>query len=360
MNYSLFFRRRVLKALLSLPDAGLRFFCGGGVVHREGYTLAAALQFLWLSFLRDDDRARLTPGGRDVEICREEWRDIAALCHTGSERGVQVIPVSSLGGLLGGQASGLVPAEGLIFRPTQPDPAMPLLVFFHEGGGCYGGPELSRAFCVQFARLTGSVIYAPAYRLSPENRFPAALDDAHAAFDYALSHADVLGAGESGVSVGGAGLGGSLAARLSLDLKRAFKPGPVAQLLISPWLDFSDEHLLHSAFANLWPYTAQHIDSLFKAYAGAGFSMKDPRLSPGLDGVRVGQPKTLIACGALDLLAPQSEALAKALIEAHVPTTLRRYDGLSHGFSLFCDLVPQAGTAVHDMARLWRRMILNP
>lgn len=350
----IFFLRLALLILLSLPDALLRFLSGGGVIHRAGRTLVAPVQFLWQTWFRNPDhQVLLSLNDRPVELVRGEWRRLAESLSFPDSR-VRTLRTEQMGS----RFSGIVPGGGLVFQPVRPDPAMPLLVFFHEGGGMFGGPELSRAFCTRLSLMTGAKIFVPAYRLSPENRFPCALEDAHAALSFARENLQAFGV--SDIAVGGAALGGNLAARISLDLKREFKPLPVAQLLISPWLDLSDDRLGRSPFADIWPITAADMDAQIRAYAGAGVSLKDPRLSPLQDTVLLGQPRTLIACGGLDLTCDQAEAYALRLKAARVRTVMRRYDNLPHGFGLFAQMVPEAQTTVDDLARHWRRLILSP
>lgn len=356
-------RRLILNQVLSLPPALLRLLSGGGVVHIDGRTLDTQIQFLWLTYLRAQGRETLSLSGKPIEQAREEWREAQSLLSA-RRQGWPVTPrvridILDANSPLSGALSGLMPMGGILIRPVTPNPALPLLLFFHEGAGVLGDGNLSLNFCALLAEAARCPIYIPHYRLAPENRFPAALDDARLCYDWAVENAEKLGAFNGEVAVGGASVGGSLAARLCLDLKREFKPLPRAQMLISPLLDMADDSLAKGPYADVWPVRAQDIEAATRAYAGAGVDLKDQRLSPLYEKVIVGQPRTLIACGGLDPVAHQAEAYVKRLIEARTDLTFRRYDTLPHAFGLFAEAVTAAKEATLDIAGEWVKLLVR-
>lgn len=351
---SSFLRLWALRQVLSLPPACLRFFAGGGVVYDNGRTLDPQMQFLWRSWFAGTASQPLSLTGKSLEQARQEWQEMAAFLGTPPSARVRM---EEIGTETVGSPYGPSPMRGLLIRPLAVAADAPLLVFFHQGGGVLGGPELSRAFCAQFAHEARCPVFIPEYRLAPLHRFPAAYEDARAAVDWAQSNAFRLGAASGEVAVGGALIGASLAARLCLDLRRDFKPLPVAQLLLTPLLDLADPGIRSGAGTGQWPLASADLDIMISHYAGAGVDPADPRVSPVHEGVLVGQPRTLIVSAGLDPLAPQAEAFAKRLLAARVRTLYRRYDTLPLGFDLFAGLVTDATDAVAEMAALWNEML---
>ncbi|OYW82385.1 MAG: lipase, partial [Asticcacaulis sp. 32-58-5] len=166
-------RRLFLKRVLSLPPAVLRFLSGGSVVHVDGRTLDSQIQFLWRTYLNGSQPTPLAISGNTLEAARLEWQEAAALMCAPLDGRVRVEPV-------GPSTQITAPVSGQLIRPSTIAPDAPLIVFFHDGGGVLGGSELSKSFATLLAAETKSPIYLPDYRLAPEHRFPAALDDAQA------------------------------------------------------------------------------------------------------------------------------------------------------------------------------------
>lgn len=335
----------LLKQVLSLPSAVLRFFSGGGVVYNEGRTLDTQVQFLWRSYFAAEGKVPLGLTGNSLERARQEWIDTATLFGVPGQARVKVEDTMNEA------------VKGLLIRPAAISADAPLLVFFHQGGGVLGGPELSKAFCAVLATEARCPIFIPEYRLAPVNRFPAALDDAKVALEWAQANAMRFGARSGEVAIGGALIGANLAARICLDLKRDFKPLPVAQLLLTPLLDLADPSLKDGVETGLWPLTAADIATMIGHYAGAGTDLTDPRISPAQESLIIGQPRTLVVSAGLDPLAGQTEAFVKRLITARTRTVYRRYDTLPLGFDLFTGVVDAAFEATQDIARLWVELL---
>jgi acetyl esterase len=344
-------RRILLSVLLRLPSALLRFASGGGIVHIEGRTLDVQIQYLWLGWIKSIDLPSLSFKDRPLSEVRQAWVATADYLKPFKPLKVRTQSVASSDDGVG----------GILIRPIKLDQDTPLLVFFHDGGGVLGGPELSLSFASLLSEALGAIIYLPAYRLAPENRFPAALDDAHKSFDWALGHAQELGVTLGKVSVGGQMIGAALAASLCLDRLQAGKSLPCAQLLISPWVQLADETLGQSPYAPMWPLAYEDLDLILKTYVGADSDWRDPRLSPfealGEAHAVKGLPKALIVNGGLDLLAGQGQAYALKLMAADTQVIYRRYDNLPLGFGLFCGVVETARLACVDIAKHYQALL---
>ena len=340
----------LLKRCLTLPPAVLRFLAGGGVVHNQGRTLDAQIQFLWRGlFTNPAGRTRLSLAGKSLESARAEWQEMTTLFGAPDDIRVRFETIPAEGSSPG----------GLLIRPAHVSEDAPLLVFFHQGGGVIGGPDLNKAFCALLAHEAHCPVFLPDYRLAPLNRFPAALEDARAAYDWAEANAARLGAKSGQVAIGGSLIGANLATRICLDLKRDFKPLPAGQLLITPLVDLADPTIKANGTLVLWPLTVADLDLMISHYAGAGTDLTDPRISPALEKLIIGQPRTFIVSAGLDPLATQGEAFARRLIAARNVTLYRRYDTLPLGFDLFAAVVDEARSAVKDIAENWVDLLRN-
>lgn len=336
-------RRLLLRRVLTLPFAVLRFLSGGGVVHIDGRTLDTQITFLWKAFFaRQDHRTPLSLVGTSVEGAREDWRDAAALMNPGADIRVKIE-----------EAGNGTAISGQLVRPAQIDHDAPLLVFFHDGGGVLGGTELSLAFASLMAQEARCPVFLPRLRSAPENRFPAGYQDARVAWAWAQDNLSQLGATSNMAAVGGAGIGGGMAARLCIDLLTEGKPLPVAQLLVSPLLDFSDTGLKTSPYAQSWPLSAVDLGIIIGHYAGAGTALSDPALSPLCGKLPAGLPPALIASGGIDPLSIQAERFARRLMEGKIRVVYRLYDTLPIAFGLFAGVADHATQAVQDIATLW-------
>ena len=350
----------LLRRILSFPSALIRFFAGGGVVYSAGQTLDPQIQFLWRTWFapaESSGRMPLALDGKSLDRAREEWRDIAGFLSVPGPARVRIETLGDPAVPAGSASAGIAPVGGLLIKPFDIAPDAPVLVFFPQGGGVLGGPELSRAFCTVFAVEARCPVFIPTLRQAPEARFPAALDDARLALDWSLGNAARLGSKSGEVAIGGVLTGAALAARLCLDLRRDVKPMPVAQLLVTPLVDLSDTGIAASPYAHLWPLSAGDIGLIISYYAGAGVDLADPQPSPGLDPTLAGQPRTFIVSAGLDPLAAQGEALARRLLDARTPAVYRRYDTLPLGFDLFAGTVDAARAATADMARTWVELL---
>lgn len=335
---SSFLRLWLLKRILTLPAAMLRFLSGGGVVHADGRTLDPQVQFLWRGYFGGEAH-RLSLAGKTPEQARQDWADTITLLANPSRARVRIEEVAS------------ETVRGLHVLPAVIAADAPLLVFFPHG--VLGGAALSRAFCAAFAHEARCPVFIPDPRQAPLHRFPAAYDDARDAFAWAQANARRLGARGDRVAVGGVLSGGGLAARLCIDLKRDFKAMPAGQLLITPLVDLSDARLKTAATGQAWPLTAGDIEALIGHYAGAGTDPTDSRISPALEKHLIGQPRTLVVSAGFDPLAAQGEAFVRRLIAARTPAAYRRYDTLPLGFDVLPGVVDAAYAAIQDMAGLW-------
>ena len=270
-----------------------------------------------------EDRIR----GRVTEQTIDERR--AATREASAIAAGPAIPVGDVRDLTVEGAEG--PLRARHYVPAGGGADRPLLVFFHGGGWVVGDLDSHDQPCRLLARYADVHVLSIDYRLAPEHLFPAAVDDAVAAFAWAVAHATELGADASRIAVGGDSAGGNLAAVVAQVTRDTGVTQPGVQLLLYPGADASLERPSKSLFADGYFLTRAEMDWYLDTYA-PGIDRHDARLSPLLSSSLEGLAPALVTTAALDPLRDEGEAYAAALREAGVPVVLRRAPGLVHAY----------------------------
>lgn len=334
-------QRMVVRKLLSLPIPMLRLMSGGGVVYLGGRTLDPRLQYL----------AAQARGAAPMEtLSPEEARRASASALDAMsgdlEPGVRIEPLTIPG------PGGDIPAR--LYRPDNQDDQTPVMIFAHMGGGVIGDLETCHAFCSILAKTSRGPVISVDYRLAPEHRFPAGLEDVLAAYRFGRDNAARFGAPEGRAAIGGDSMGGNFAAVICQELKRLGEPQPALQLLIYPCVDVACESASMTTYAEAFPLTRAMMDWFVGHYMGPGDSPAAPRLSPLRSPDVSGLAPAVVVTAGFDPLLDQGEAYARRLKEAHVPVAYRCYDSLAHGFTAFTGAVPAADIAAREVAGLVR------
>ena len=327
------------RALGLLPEAAAQRLAGAPVV-TDGQRLDPHVQLL----------LRLEPGAMSAAAFRADpvaarhrlRRDVLAL-DAGRTR------VGSVEDLTVDGAAG--PLRARLYRPA--GAAAALVVFFHGGGYVEGDLDTHDALCRLLCRQAGHAVLSVDYRLAPEHPFPAAADDALAAFRWAQAAGLAADVTAGPVCVGGDSAGGQLAAVVA-QMARGDRP-PAAQLLIYPATDTpTDRPSRHLFDGYLLP---DDIRAAFFELYSAGADAADPRLSPGLAARLDGLAPALVVTAGFDVLRDEGEAYAHALCDAGVPVRLFRAASLPHGFMTLTAAVPAARRETVAAARQWRRFV---
>jgi acetyl esterase/lipase len=334
-------QRLALKGALSLPRPVLRLLSGGGVVYRGGRTLDPRFQFL-------ASQARALPSM--TTITPQEGR----LAHTQMLKAIEgrLDPGVALEALTLETEAG--PLDARAYRPAEPDPAAPILVFAHMGGGVIGDLDTSHVFCGILASVARCPVLSVDYRLAPEDRFPAALDDVLAAYRWAKDNAGRFGAPSGEAAIGGDSMGANFAAVICQELRRHGEPQPALQLLVYPAVDVASETPSMTTYADAYPLSRELMAWFMGHYMGPGDDPTDPRLSPIKAKDLSCLARAVIATAGFDPLVDQGETYARRLGAAGTPVVYRCYDNLAHGFCAFTGLVPAADAACREIARLVR------
>ena len=233
--------------------------------------------------------------------------------------------------------------------------ALPLLVWLHGGGWVTGDLDSHDATCRALANASGCKIIAVDYRLAPEHKFPAGLDDCYAAVAWFAARGDELGIDPRRIAIAGDSAGGNLAAAVALMARHRGGPAIAFQLLVYPvthhafdtpsYRQYGDGYLL-SEEGMRWNWAHYLPD----AAAGSN-PLASPLLAPDLRGL----PPALVIVAECDPLCDESEAYAKRLADAGVAVECRRYDGMLHAFFTLGQVFDDGKAAVaHAGARLRR------
>ncbi len=331
----------ILKAVLALPTPILRLLSGGGVVFQGGRTLDPRLQFLANAGRSLPPLSSLTP-----EAARAGTAQALATTAGPRESGVRIEALSIDG------PAGPIPLRA--YQPPLLDDAAPLMVFAHFGGGVIGDLDTCDAFCSILAKLAHCAVVSVDYRLAPEHRFPAGLEDVLAAYRWARDNAARFGAPAGKVAIGGDSMGGNFAAVLAQEMKRCGEPQPALQLLIYPAVDAASETQSMTTYADAYPLSRASMEWFVGHYLGADADPTDPRASPIRSDDLSGLAPALVITAGFDPLVDQGEAYAKRLRDAGVPVVYRCYDSLAHAFTAFTGVVPAADVACREIAGLVR------
>jgi len=225
---------------------------------------------------------------------------------------------------------------------------LPVLLYLHGGGFTIGDLETHDSLCRQLALRSGAAVLALDYRLAPEHRFPAAVDDAWAALAWLHDQAGSLGLDGSRLAVGGDSAGGTLAAATAFFARDRGLPLAL-QLLITPGTGARADTPSHRLFANGFLLDAASIAWFFDHYIDHA-RRHDWRFAPLEAEDHAGLAPACVVLAECDPLVDEGVAYADALRAAGVPVQLELYRGVTHDFIKMGRHIPEAITALDACA----------
>ena len=245
------------------------------------------------------------------------------------------------------------PAGDILARVYTPEGTSPLpvLVYFHGGGWVIANLDVYEPSCRALANAAGCIIVSVAYRQAPENKFPAAVDDAFAALQWVMKNTAKLGGDPKRVAVGGESAGGNRAAVTCLMARETGRQMPVAQLLVYPITNYAFDTPSYKEHADAKPLNAAMMRWFFKHYLRSEADGADPHVSPLRASDLSGLPTATIITAEIDPLCSEGEAYAKRLADAGVRVNTKRYEGVTHEFFGLAGVVDEAKEAVAYAAR---------
>jgi len=226
---------------------------------------------------------------------------------------------------------------------------LPTIVYFHGGGFVIGSLEAYDLPCRYFCAETGCAVVAVDYRLAPEHKFPAAIDDAVAAYRWFASEASGMGIDRERLVVAGDSAGGTIAAVLAQQL-RGFAHPPCLQWLIYPPTDLAGATHSHESCAARFLMKREDLEWFCDQYLNRQEEAADPRVSPLRAADLSNLPPALIFTAGFDPLRDEGRAYADRLAAEGVRTTHREFDSLIHGFITMRGILQAAARAMDEMA----------
>lgn len=239
-------------------------------------------------------------------------------------------------------------------RELKPGEKLPVLLWYHGGGFVIGDLETHDSACRMLANQADCLVVAVDYRLAPEHKFPAAVEDCEAALKWVALHAVEFGGDSRALAVGGDSAGGNLAAVVAILARDAAHPKLAFQLLVYPCVAPEPETGSHHKFKEGYVLSRNSITYFYKQYLRGGKDVKDFRFAPLILDDLSGLPPALVIVAGFDPLRDEGIDYARRLIEAGNRVRLTNYEGMVHGFYLMGGAVDAAKRAVGESAAALR------
>ena len=240
-----------------------------------------------------------------------------------------------------------------LYYPTEVRP-LPVVVYFHGGGWVRGSLETHDNVCRGLANAAECLIASVDYRLAPEAKFPAPVEDAYAGTEWVARNAAELGADPTRLAVGGDSAGGNLAAAVCLMARERGGPPIGFQLLVYPVLDYNFDTPSYRENAEGYVLYKADMEYYWRHYLADERDGSNPLASPLRAESLSGLPPALVITAELDPLRDEGEAYAARLEQAGVPVTCTRYDGMIHGFFGMGAVVDKGRQAIGQAGRALR------
>ncbi len=325
--------------VFGLPQKWIYRLAGGAPIEIDGKVMDPHCQLMVKGAARGPDIAEI-----GVVAAREQ-----------ATKGIQMIPPAIEPGVTR-QADEIslrdysLPVR--IYRPENQDPEASVMVYYHSGGGVIGDLEFCDAFCAMLCAEGRRPVISVDYRLGPEHKWPAGVDDAVAAYKWALGRAEDLGAPPGRACVAGDSMGGNYAAVVCQDMKLEGAPPPDFQLLIYPATHMGLETESMRLFQDIYPLTKDVMAFFRSCFLSDDADTENPRLSPLASTDLTELPPAIVVTAGFDAILDQGRLYHERLQDAGVSSTYRSYDSLVHGFVSLTALSPQANRACREIARM--------
>lgn len=262
--------------------------------------------------------------------------------------------VATSDGMLTGRA-GELPYR--LYTPASAGELAPGFVFFHGGGLVAGSIATHDRIAAALAHATGCRLVSIDYRLAPEHRFPAAVDDAIAATEWVAREAASLGIDADRLVIGGDSAGATLAAIVCQEAAQTAGLSIAAQCLICPVLDFEETSPSREAFAEGHLIDRATIEADLSDYLPEDIDTADPRVSPLRATRLTGLPTAIIHTAEYDPMRDEGNAYARKLLAAGVAVEHVCHDGMVHNFHAMGAILPQAQLVLSQIGEQVRRAV---
>lgn len=339
---------KAARALLSSPRSVLVRLAGGARRSHDGYVLDEQIQLILHLF---DKLGKKHTHELTVAEARREL-DQNAQVLAPAPRSMASIDEETIAG----------PGGALrlrVYHPRGLKDDAPAVVMFHGGGWVIGSLDSHDGPCREIADDAACVVVSVDYRLAPEHAYPAAADDATAAFRWVVANAAALGIDPARIAVAGDSAGGNLATVVCLDT-RDDAVRPCFQLLIYPATDLTRSFPSHRTLGKGYFLESETMDWFIDRYTPDPSVHREPRASPFHAKSLAGLPPAFVQTAGFDPLRDEGQAYADKLAEAGVSVQHRCYGGLIHGYLNMSGTVVAARAPIRDAVIALRRAFAGP
>ncbi|ANS74533.1 lipase [Paenibacillus yonginensis] len=237
-----------------------------------------------------------------------------------------------------------------IYKPQRETP-LPVIVYYHGGGWVVGNLDAADVLCRELANRVNSIVVSVDYRLAPDHKFPAAVEDAYAALTWVAQNTSAIGADPYRIAVGGDSAGGNLAAVVAMMARDNGANFVKFQLLFNPVTHYSFDTQSYKENGEGFGLTADTMRWFWNNYLANDQDGLHPYASPLLAADLAGLPPALILTAEYDPLRDEGEAFAEKLRAAGVPVEMKRYEGMAHGFILQTGIYDRGREALQHAVR---------
>ncbi len=231
---------------------------------------------------------------------------------------------------------------------------LPALIYFHGGGWVVGDLDSHDVVCRALANAAGAIVISVGYRLAPEHKFPADIDDAVAAMRFVFDQAGSLGIDPARIAVGGDSAGGNIATVVALTARNGDVPPVNYQILFYPNTDAAQKHTSYRTKGEGYGLTASTMRWYRDHYIRDATDIEDWRVSPLRVASLVGVASTYIVTAAYDPLCDEGMEYANRLRAEGVLVTHRHLQDQIHGFVSMGRYIPEAKSTIEDAATAWK------
>ncbi|MFN0039534.1 MAG: alpha/beta hydrolase [Burkholderiales bacterium] len=243
-------------------------------------------------------------------------------------------------------------------RAAKAEEKLPVLLWFHGGGFVIGSLDTHDSVCRVLGNQGDCIVVSVDYRLAPEHKFPAAVDDCMAALKWVATHAPEFGGDAKRIAVGGDSAGANLATVAAILARDAGQPKLAFQLLFYPCVAPEMESASHRKFAEGYALTRNTMAWFYKNYLHSRSDEKDFRFAPLQADDLSNLPPALVVVAGFDPLRDEGVDYARRLIEAGNAVRLSNYEGMIHGFVLMGGVVDAARNATTEAAQALREAFI--
>ncbi len=255
-----------------------------------------------------------------------------------------------------------IPARGgplpiRIFRAKPPGTrGLPVVLYFHGGGYVLGGIDESEHEARRIALRTPALVVSVGYRLAPEYRFPAAIEDGCDALLWLAHHAATYGGDRRRLAIGGTSAGGGIAAAVARLTRQSNGPRIRLCFLLCPWLDLTFSRRSVAEYGSGHGVERTELDWFAACYLGPDQPADDPLVSPVLHPAPRGLPPAFVLAAQCDPLRDEARLWADRLGAAGVRATYALAPGMVHAFTLLTHVIPAADAHLDGLDDALRRL----